>query len=214
MDVLQLGVFAALLQVAGYTFYGSKVLRGDIKPNPTSWLMFAYGTTFLLIVEWDRDASLALLLLPAACALSSIVVALYTLRDTHIWWPRHPLERLSFGLDVLLTVIYLLTWLFLVNGVIVEAQKDWADILILTCWNIGIFTAFFPLLRQVYHHPGTEHAMPWLVWTCAYFVLTMATLFEVGGFNELALYPLSSMFVHGFIAIYTGYWHYRRSSIR
>src|SRR3990167_4377704 len=106
MEPLQLGIFAALLQVAGYAFYGSKILRRDIRPNATSWLMFAYGTSLLAVLEWDRDASLALLALPITCALSSIVVALYVLRKTRSWVPENFLDRLSFGLDIFLTVIY------------------------------------------------------------------------------------------------------------
>ncbi|MBI4090794.1 MAG: hypothetical protein HY422_02115 [Candidatus Komeilibacteria bacterium] len=210
MEALQLGVFAALLQIAGYTFYGSKILRRDILPNPTSWLMFAYGTSLIFVLEWDRDASLALLALPAACALSSIVVAVSTLRNTRSWWPEHLLDRFSFGFDVFLTVIYLSTWFLLVNGIIFEAQKDLADIIILVCWNIGIFTAFFPLLRQVYLHPQTEHAMPWIVWTSAYFMLTFATYVEVGGFSELMLYPLINLGVHAFIATHTATWRLRQ----
>ena len=45
MDVLAIGIMAGLLQVAGYAFYSSKMLKRDIRPNAASWLMFAYGTT-------------------------------------------------------------------------------------------------------------------------------------------------------------------------
>ena len=211
MEALQLGIFAALLQVAGYALYGSKVLKRDIRPNAISWFMFAYGTTLVFVLEWDRDAGLALLALPAACALSSIAVAIYALRGTKEWWPEHPLERLSFGLDILLTVTYVSAWILLLNGLIVQSQKDWVDILILVCWNVGIFTAFYPLLRQVYSNPETEHAMPWMVWTLAYFMLVLATFFEVGGFNELILYPLINVAVHGFVALHTARWHWIHS---
>ena len=208
MELLSLGLAAGALQVAGYAFYGSKVLRRDIRPNAASWLMFAYGTTLLFIVEWDRDASFALLALPIACALSSIAVALYALNKTRQLWPTHNLERVSFALDVLLTFIYLSTWILLGKGIIVEQQKDIAEILILICWNIGIFTSFFPLLRQVYHHPDTEHATPWAVWTLAYLLLLQVTYFEVGAFNVLMLYPFISLVVHALVAFHTAYWRY------
>jgi len=209
METLQLGIFAALLQVAGYAFYGSKILTRDIKPNAISWLMFAYGTTLLFIVEWDRDASFALLALPAACALSSVAVAFYALRKASGWWPTHILERFSFGMDILLTFLYLATWILLAKGLIGDEEKNLAEVLILVCWNIGIFTAFFPLLRQVYHHPHTEHAAPWAIWTLAYLVLAFVTLVEEGVFNELILYPLVSAGIHGFIAVHTALWRLR-----
>lgn len=210
MDVLQFGIFAALLQTAGYAFYGSKVLTRDIRPNAISWLMFAYGTTLLLVVEWDRDASFALLALPAACAALSIIVAFHALRNADVWWPRNFSERFSFGLDIVLTIVYLATWGFITWGLISEADKNLAEVVILFCWNIGVFTAFFPLLRQVYRHPHTEHAMPWLTWTFAYALLCFVTFAEVGEFNELMLYPLSNAAVHGFIAMRLFYWHIMR----
>ncbi|MBI2612701.1 hypothetical protein HYW59_02725 [Candidatus Kaiserbacteria bacterium] len=209
MDALQLGVFAALLQVAGYAFYGSKILRRDIRPNAASWLMFAYGTSLLLVVEWDRDASFALLALPAACALSSIVVAFHALRKAEAWWPEHVIERTSFGLDILLTIAYVSAWLFLINGLIAETQKDWADIFILLFVNIATFTSFYPLLRQVYHHPYTEHATPWTIWTLAYVALGVATIIEGGIATELLIYPVTNIALHGWIAARTARWRYQ-----
>jgi hypothetical protein len=170
--------------------------------------MFAYGTGLVFIVEWDRDASFALLALPLACAISSVLIALYVLRGVHSWWPEHSHERFSFGFDLFLTAVYMSAWVLLLNGFIVETQKDVADIVILVCWNIGVFTAFYPLLRQVYRHPETEHAMPWMIWTLAYFMLALATFFEVGSSSELILYPLINLLVHGFIALHTARWRF------
>src|SRR3989344_1751388 len=106
MTILAIGILASLLQVAGYAFYSSKMLKRDIRPNAASWLMFAYGTTLLAILEWDRGASFALLVLPVLCAISSTLVAMYALRHTASWWPQHPLERFSIFLDITLTIIY------------------------------------------------------------------------------------------------------------
>lgn len=208
MDALQLGIAAALLQVAGYAFYGSKVLSRDIRPNAASWLMFAYGTSLLLFLEWDRDATLPLLILPGVCAILSILIAFQALRKAGGWVPAEPVERMSLALDVSLTALYVCAWLLLVNGIIVESQKSAAEILILACWNVGVLTAFFPLLRQVYHHPHTEHALPWISWTGAYLLLTAATLLATGAPNELLLYPLLHVLVHGFVALRLFWWRY------
>lgn len=209
MEALQLGVFAALLQAAGYAFYGSKVLARDIRPNAASWLMFAYGTSLLLVVEWDRDAGVALLALPAVCAISGIIVAFHALRRADLWWPEHFLEKFSFGFDMFLTFAYVSAWIFLVNNFIIEEQKALAEIIILVFVNITTFTAFYPLLRQVYHHPYTEHAMPWTIWALAYLMLGVATIAEAGFATELLLYPVSNIGLHGFIALRTAYWRYR-----
>lgn len=209
MDILTLGIVAAVLHAAGYLVYGFKILRRDILPNPVSWLMFAYGTTLLVVLEWDRNASIALLALPSICAVSSIAVAWYSLRKVRrAWWPEHVLERTSFILDVLLTIAYISAWALLSRQLIGESIREIAVIVILLCWNVGIFTAFFPLLRQVYHHPKSEHFESWTIWTCAYAILAILTLVEQGGFNELFLYPALNAAVHGFIAIRVGYFHW------
>ncbi len=213
MSVLFLGIAAAILQTVGYFTYGWKVLRRDIQPNATSWLMFAYGTSLLVLVEWDRDASFALLALPAICAVLSIAIALYCLkRVRRLWWPAHPLERFSFSLDVGLTLLYIIAWILVDKSLITDAQKSLAEVLILVCWNIGVFTAFFPLLRQVFHHPLTEHALPWYLWTVAYSLLAYITYLEVGTFNVLMLYPLTHVIVHGIVAVHTGRAHFKRNN--
>lgn len=210
MSILFLGITAALLQVLGYVTYGWKVLRRDIEPNATSWLMFAYGTSLLVLVEWDRDAGFALLALPTICAVLSVGIAFYCIRKVRrLWWPEHPLERFSFALDVGLTLLYIVAWILVDKNIITDAQKNNAEILILVCWNIGVFTAFFPLLRQVYHHPLTEHALPWIIWTIAYGLLAYATYLEVGTLNALILYPVSHIIIHGIIAFHTSYSRYQ-----
>lgn len=210
MSLILLGSIAALLQSAGYLTYGWKVLRRDIQPNATSWLMFAYGTSLLVLVEWDRGASMSLLILPATCAVLSVIIAYYCIRRVkRMWWPEHPLERFSFGLDISLTILYILAWILVDKDIISDASKNSAEVLILVCWNIGVFTAFFPLLRQVYHHPLTEHALPWYIWTVAYALLAYITYLEIGAFNELMLYPLSHMTVHAIVAFHTGLAHFK-----
>jgi len=214
MDIVILGIVAGALQAVGYLVYGFKVLKRDITPNATSWMMFAYGTTFLVVLEWDRDASLALLALPVVCALSSIGIAWYCLRKARrTWWPEHRIERLSFFFDVLLTIAYLYTWVLLLQGSIGEQGKDWAEFFILICWNVGIFTAFFPLLRQVYRRPASEHAAPWLIWTCAYTTLAFVTLAQQQGLDELILYPVINTAIHGFIAARIIFYHLRNGQM-
>ncbi len=210
MEVLILGTAAAILQVLGYFAYGFKILRRDISPNAASWVMFAYGTSLLVVLEWDRDASIAVLMLPIACALSSIVVALYAVRKSgRAWWPEHPLERFSFFLDVSLTVAYATAWVLLANNMISPHAREAVTILILCCSIAVTFTAFFPLLRQVYHHPATEHGLPWIIWTLAYCFLFAVTFIEYGYSTELLLYPIVSVGIHGFIAVHTSLWRYK-----
>ena len=210
---ISLGIVAALLQFMGYIVYGFKVLRKDILPNPASWLMFAYGTSLLVILEWDQGATTAVLALPIICAFSSIGVAFYSLRKTKVWWPEHVLDRFSFMLDIILTVAYMSAWILLTRGLIDQQTKNLATTIILICWNAGILTAFFPLLRQVYHHPSTEHAVPWVLWTGAYGILSLLTLAAKGAWSVLLLYPMINFVIHASIAARMSYWHWNHMQL-
>ncbi len=201
--VTALGLLAALLQACGYFVYVTQVLRKEIRPNASSWTMFAYGTTLLLVLELDRGAQLSLLALPAVCAISSITIAMYCHFRGGRFWPKHAIDQMSFVLDVLITIVYITGWILLTRGNITPDQKETIDLTLLVCWNIGILTAFFPLLREVYHHPHLERSLPWVIWSCAYATLVVTTLVSVGGVNELLLYPLINMIVHVFVAHHT-----------
>lgn len=200
VSVSVIALSAAALQALGYFIYVTHVLKKEIRPNAASWTMFAYGTTLLLLLELDRGAQWELLALPAVCALSSILVAVYCKSRGGRLLPRHGVDQASFFLDVCITVVYISAWILLTRGSIDQAQKNAIDLLLLICWNVGILTAFFPLLREVYHHPHSERSLPWVVWSCAYGLLLLATLVKQGGVDELALYPLINLVVHLFVA--------------
>ena len=70
-----LGSFAAVAQIVAYVGYLRLFLAGKIKPNAASWLMFAYGTGVMAVLEWQSDAHWFELALPIACATMSVIVA-------------------------------------------------------------------------------------------------------------------------------------------
>jgi hypothetical protein len=195
-----IGLFAAALQALGYLAYVTQVLKKEIRPNAASWTMFAYGTSLLVVLEWDRGAAPLLLAFPALCAFCSVCVAIYCRYRGGKLWPKHVIDRMSFVLDLMITVAYVAGWVLLSRGNISDAQKETIDLALLVCWNIGILTAFFPLLREVYHHPHSERSLPWVIWASAYALLALVTILTEGEVNELILYPLINMMVHGFVA--------------
>ena len=191
---------ASILQAFGYLAYVTQVLKKEIRPNAASWTMFAYGTTLLVLLEWERDANVFLLAFPMICAFCSVCVAIYCWRRGGGLWPRHAVDRSSFVLDLMITAAYIAGWVLLTTGDISHGQKSQIDLGLLVCWNIGVLTAFFPLLREVYHHPHSERSFPWMIWTVAYGLLAIVTIASEGEVNELALYPMINMIVHGFVA--------------
>lgn len=207
--VLAMGFLAATLQGLGYLVYVTHVLRREIRPTGASWLMFAYGTTILFFIElFSYNASWSILALPAVCAISSVGVAIYCKRRGGRLLPTHAADWGSFVLDLMITVVYVSGFILLRQGDITVEQKHMLDLTLLICWNVGILTAFFPLLREVYHHPHSERSWPWIVWTSAYTLLFVTTILKEGVVNELALYPFVSMIVHAFVA------HHARSHRR
>jgi hypothetical protein len=197
---LQLGILAGLLQVIGYTLYIRKTLRSEIEPNPATWLMFAYGTTLLTILELDADAGWSLLLLPITCSVMGFYVAYLCWHRGRLSWPEDLEDQIAFIADLFLTGAYVFTWYMLTLGTINADERETLAILFLVFSNMTTVTAFIPLLRGAHSHPHKERPLAWIVWTSAYVVLGIATVQEHGFDTVLLIYPVSSAFLHGLVA--------------
>jgi SET domain len=184
-----LGLIAAVLQVAGYAIYIRNFQRDAIKPNAASFLMFAYGTSFLAFLEWKSGASLALLALPFTCAALGTVVALMCLR-AGATEPIDRFEARAFWTDIWLTIFYMSLALGL--G---DAEAFIVPFLIVT--NLSAIVCFVPILRSTWQMPERELPGPWIVWTAAYAMLAFVTIFSDGLSNPvLLLYPLLNVVLH------------------
>lgn len=201
MALTVLAVLSGALQALGYFFYIRHALKNGKVPNPLSWAMFAYGTILLFFLEMDQGAGWELLVLPAICAVSSLFVVRLCWRRGGFKNPIDLTDGIAFGLDVLLTVCYMAAWVLMSRGAITQEQRETASLVILVCWNIGIFTAFTPIARETHSHPDHEHPLPWAVWTTAYVTLAVVTVAE-NGFSkgELLLYPAFCVLVHSYMA--------------
>jgi hypothetical protein len=196
---LQLGIIAGILQIIGYALYIRKTLHSEIEPNPATWLMFAYGTTLLTILEFDVGAEPGLLILPITCAVLGAYVAWLCWHRGRLSWPEDLEDRIAFIADLALTVAYVTTWYLLTRGTINENERETLTLLFLLFSNMTTITAFVPLLRGARQHPHKERPLAWLVWTCAYIVLGIATIQEHGLATVLLIYPASSAFLHGLV---------------
>ena len=139
-----------------------------MEPNPISWLMFAYGTTFLVMIEAGLGATWRELMLPVFCAISSIAVAVLAWRNRkgvvsltmYDWW--------TFRIDVMLTIAYIALWTLLWSGVIGADYRDTVLAALLAGISATTLTAFMPLIRSAFRNPASEHPAPWFVWSIAY----------------------------------------------
>lgn len=203
--LLTLGVLAGVFQIIGYYYYLS---IDNIDPNPVTWLMFAYGTTLLTILEWENEATLPELLLPVSCSILSIVVAYrcwqkqkITEANSYVFIPANTWDRLSFVLDILITIGYLTAWLLATYALLNEVHVLFAMLLFLWLSNISTITSFIPILRSTNEHPDQEHYLPWLIWTFSYTLLAVTTYLTHGTvWHILMLYPVSNMIFHFWVA--------------
>jgi uncharacterized protein len=184
-----LGLAAALLQVAGYLLYIQSFVRQSIRPNAASFLMFAYGTAFIFVLELHNGATGAMLLLPGACAAMSIVIAGLCLRRGATE-PVDDVEKTTFAVDLGLTAGY-------AASLFSFGLKPEFALAFLIAGNVTTLTAFFPLLRSTYRFPRREKPGPWVIWSLAYASLCGATIATKGGFSpSLLVYPLLNLVLH------------------
>ena len=141
--MLYLGLLAGFLQLVGYLLY---VRDDDIEPNPVTWLMFAYGTMLLTLLEWDREASGAELLLPLVCSSMAIFVAArcwwraYRRDPSRFWprewWPEDWRDRIAFQTDLALTALYLAAAMLAYSNWIGEEARELAVVVFLVAANL------------------------------------------------------------------------------
>lgn len=188
------GLSAAFFQILGYLLYVRLFARRFIRPNAASQFMFAYGTALLVLLEWSDNATWHVLALPMACAAMSMLVAVMCLRRGATE-PVDRIEAIAFSADVWLTIL----WAAIAFG---YGDISPYSAAFLVAGNITTLTAFFPILRSTWTNPEREQPLPWIVWTIAYTLLALATVFADRGQNPaLLLYPVLSMVLHGAIAV-------------
>jgi hypothetical protein len=193
-------LLSGAVQVAAYGVYYAKSRSHEITPNPTSWLMWSYGTLFVLILEFDREAPLPVLLLPAACALSSLAIAFLCWRRGTLRWPEATTDKAALASDIALTAAYFGAWALLAYELLSPQGRDIAVVLILVCATLSTFVTFIPMIHHTWDHPGEEHWLPWAMWTVAYALLGVTTLMADNWTPELMLYPINCVLLHGAVA--------------
>lgn len=209
IDVItQIGLAAGILHLAGYFAY---FRDADIEPNPVTWLMFAYGTSLLTVLEWDSNASYAELFLPAVCSAMAVFVAWRCWRRARQkdptrffpqeWWPQDRRDRAAFQIDLLLTALYVAAAAMLYLDWIDDRSQEFVVMAFLVAANLTTYSAFFPLLRSVAENPQCERTEPWAIWACAYALLGVTTFMHQGEiFTVLMMYPVQNAVLHATVA--------------
>lgn len=192
-----LSLCSGLLQAIGYMIYVRGSLRREIEPNGTTWLMFAYDTTLLVILHATLGANFTILLLPAVCASCSIGVAVLGWLRSGLRWPAQRTDRVALVSCLLLTAGYVGLAVLLVHDLISRELHRNANIALVVLSNGSTCMSFVPLLRSVWRDPASERPAAWLVWASAYALLLASTLLHHGWLEpELAIYPICNLLLH------------------
>ncbi len=200
--VIIIALLSGALQIAGYGTYLVKALSSEINPNPTSWLMWSYGTALIFALEWDRGASAAMLILPGVCACSSLIIAALCAKRGTLRWPTERSMKVALASDVILTIAYLATWLLVSIHVLTPDQKQFSEAVILMLGVSSTLVTFVPMIVSTKKDPSNEHRLPWVIWSLAYSTSLLATVFSNAWTLDLAFYPLLTGFLHIAMASY------------
>ena len=197
-----IAILAGCLQAAGYAYYLRLSVRGRTSPNPASWLMFAYGTALVLLIEARAGASWRELFLPLVCSTFSIFTAIAAWRKNGTATSLTAFERWTFRADLALTTGYLAVWNATQIGLVAPQHQVAADVVFLIAVNATTLTSFLPLLRTALRDPSTEHPGPWMLWSCAYLLLVVTTALNATGPESLLLliYPAMNFILHTDVA--------------
>jgi hypothetical protein len=200
-----LSIAAGVAIALGYVIYFFQTIRNEISPNPATWLMWAYGTILLTIVEADLNAPFWLLLLPIVCSVCGVGVALLCWRRNKMHFPKGT-DAYAFFIDLILTCVYVCTWAFSEFGFLTGNQLLMATMVVLVCSNLSTIVSFIPIVRSTYSNPSHESPLPWFIWTFSYLFLGYATILAhgddlTGSVMLLLLYPVSCFVLHGVIGL-------------
>lgn len=155
-----LGLLAGLVQIVGYVWYVSYVVRGVIKPNTSSWVIWTYGN---VLVCWSYIASSEALTLketlPLVCSIAGVISSLIFLALKKFKWPE---KRYEWGIliaDILITIYWVVT-----------GETQITQILL----QVSVFLSFIPIVKDTREHPKQERPGPWFIWSVAYLLLFFA----------------------------------------
>ncbi len=196
MTFAGLAVLSSTLQVLGYWLYIRHTLREETNPNPSSWLMWAYGTFLIVVLELGRGASWEVLLMPTLCATCSIFVAYLAWQKHKSLMPSHRADWTAFIVDIALTIGYIVAVILAASNVLDERGLGIATLMFLVFSNATTVTTFTPMVRNLWQNPHHENPSPWLAWSAAYTVLALATWYQYGLWSEFIIYPIINLVFH------------------
>ncbi len=181
---LIISILAGTLQLLGYFTYNRMALSGKIVPNTASWLIWAMGgvltTASYIFVSGDWVKNV----LPIVCSMSAILIYIFCLVKGR-FQKIDSFEWIVITLDICITIYWYLSKEPFITNVL---------------YVLSAFPSFIPIIRYVWRNPLSENAVPWMLWSFAYFLMTMTVIMRYEKWQDL-FYPVALFFLHVIVAI-------------
>ncbi len=185
MDLtILLGVIVGVVHLAGYWFYHKAQRKSGIKPDQSSWLMWAGGSILNLISyskmsgDWVKD------ILPAVCAFACII--LFAEQCYLFGFKKIPLKDIpSFLCDLGATMVWYIAGSPLVGNI---------------AYQIATVATFVPIIRETRREPMCEDRLPWMTWSIAYGLDVVLVITRWNQWGDV-VYPLVCLVLHILMAV-------------
>lgn len=183
-----ISIVASIVQMYGYWLYNKGIYAGGIKPNATSWGLWAFGSIiatwsyFELVHDWTK------VIFPIACCVVCIGTFVFAWFKGKFEAPKKE-DVLIAMLDILVVVF----WLFTESATMTNLLMQ-----------VDVIISFYPILRGVLANPRSEEPKPWFVWTAAYALFFIAVILSWEKWWDI-MYPVVYFALHlavGLIAKY------------
>lgn len=180
-----LPVTAALIHGTGFVLYNIQAEKGDSKPNPVSWLLWAFlstlnAVTFIKLHDNGIIATLQFITGSLGC----IGTFGYVLITGKFGWPK--------WYDVVAAAVG-------IYGIYVwkTAGLDRAYLLFVAI----IIWSFLPTVWLVLKDPRKEKQTAWWFWTVAFSITAVYVYFFRGGWTTSMIVPIGATLAHGIVPV-------------
>ena len=168
--------FGAALQLIGVFSYGRDVVRGKVKPNRVSWLMWSIAP--LIATAAGLFSGVGLAILPVFMSgFGPLIIFILSFANKEAYWKLEKFDYLCGFFSLLALVLWGIT-------------KQPAIAIIFAI--ISDFIAAIPTLKKSWKHPETENVYPFV--TGLVNSLTSLGAVKMWGFTELA-FPIYLFFI-------------------
>lgn len=177
-------IVGAIVQLSGISFYIVKILKGKIKPNRVSWLLWSVTPiigSIAMIADGVRWAVLPVFI----AGFGPLLVFFSSFANKNSYWK---LEKFDYFCGFL-SVLALILWAITKQPVIAIVTSIAGDAF-----------AAVPTLVKAWHHPETESAVPYA--TDLFNVSTSFVAIKTWNFSSFG-FPVYLFIINGLLLIFS-----------